>query len=135
MPEGLPLVSNGGSQPLAVWIEPWCDELTLPPRATLGCCMLDAPVDAPRPELEVNAEGTLVVWASTPGRMVFTVNDVVQDTGSRMIVLPANLLAMPVKRFVHIAFGKSPEARPAGVLLSWHEPPSWWCRVQALFRR
>ena len=28
-------ITNGGSEPLVVWVEPWCDELRVPPGSTL----------------------------------------------------------------------------------------------------
>ena len=69
--------------------------------------MLDAPADTPLSEVEVNADGMLVIWASASGRTLFTIDGIAQDTGSREIALPSELFAMPVKRFVGITFGSA----------------------------
>lgn len=135
MNTGVSLVSNGGADPLSVWIEPWCDELVMPPHSTLSCATLDAPTDGPVADLELNAEGTLVVWAAVPGRMIFTIDGIVQDTGSREIALPAGLLAVPVKQFVNIAFDQHPQARPGGVPAIEPEPSSWWRELRRFVSR
>jgi len=105
------LVSNATDAALTVWIEPWCDELELPVR---GVLTLKAPAGSGDvAELE-GVDNRLVVWAMAPGTLVVSINGVEQDTGSRTIALPAEMLSLPVKRFVSLAFENQPRARPAG---------------------
>ncbi|GGB22549.1 hypothetical protein GCM10011380_10190 [Sphingomonas metalli] len=105
------LVSNATNRPLTVWIEPWCDELALPVRSMLA---LEAPAEEDDvAELEI-VEDRLVVWAMAPGMLFASIDGVRQDTGSRTIALPAEMLGLPVKSFVPLAFNGHPEARAVG---------------------
>lgn len=68
------------------------------------------------PELEINDQGTLVVWTTTAGTLSFDTDGMKQDTGSRIIPLPDELMKMPIKHFVTTAFGGHPEARAGGLI-------------------
>lgn len=119
------LVSNATDASLTVWIEPWCDELELPVQ---GVLMLEALAgNGDVAELEV-VDDRLVVWAIAPGTLVVSINGVEQDTGSRTIALPAEMLSLPVKSFVNLVFGGQPGARPAGAP-SHQGLPGLWFRL------
>lgn len=106
-------ISNGTPMPLTVWIEPWCDELILPPRSELSLSPQSDGGHDIMPGIEA-IDDRLVVWATTPGTLTIAIDGVVQDTGSRTIVLPAELLDIPVRNFVDIVFGGHPATRPGG---------------------
>lgn len=105
--------SNGTTAPLTVWIEPWCDELVLPPRSELSLTPQPDDGHAIMPDIEV-IEDRLVIWAMTSGTLTVTIDGVVQDTGCRTIPLPAELFGMPVKNLVGVVFGGHPATRPDG---------------------
>lgn len=109
-------VSNASSLPLTIWIEPWCDELALPPRSTLSLCAHGDESDASVPNIEV-IDDRLVVWATAAGILIVTIDGIEQDTGSRTIALPPELFDLPVKTFVNTVFGGQPAARAAGAPL------------------
>jgi hypothetical protein len=126
-------ISNASPLPLTVWIEPWCDELTLPSRSMMLLAVGEGPRDG-FPDIEV-IDDRLVVWATAAGTLIVAIDGVEQDTGSRTIALPAALLEMPVKTFVNTVFGGAPLARAAGA------PPSarshrrlvgWWRWAKSL---
>lgn len=110
-------VSNATSAALTVWIEPWCDELTLPPRSTLALVSGDSRHGDGVADLEV-VDDRLVVWATAPGTLSVAIDDILQDTGSRMIDLPPELFEIPVKTFVSTVFDNQPGARVAGAPLT-----------------
>lgn len=105
--------SNGTTAPLTVWIEPWCDELVLPPRSELSLTPQPDDGHGIMPDIEV-IDDRLVIWAMTPGTLTVTIDGVVQDTGCRTIPLPAELFGIPVKNFVGMVFGGHPATRPGG---------------------
>lgn len=78
-------------------------------------------------ELEF-VDDRLVVWAMTPGPLVASIDGVEQDTGSRTIALPAEMLSLPVKSFVKLVFEGQPGARPAGAP-SPQRLPGLWLRL------
>jgi hypothetical protein len=106
-------ISNGIAMPLTVWVEPWCDELILPSRSEMSLSPQSDGGHDIMPAVEA-IDDRLVVWATAPGTLNIAIDGVVQDTGSRTIVLPAELFDMPVKDFVGIVFGEHPATRPGG---------------------
>jgi hypothetical protein len=122
-------LSNAGSTPLDIWIEPWCDELGLPPRSCVSFETVPFEIGMPLPELEIE-DGRLVVWASTSGNLVVAIDGVEQDTGSRSIVLPGEMFEMPMKEFVSMVFGGFPETRPGGIAAPIKRP--LWKRILGL---
>ncbi len=128
-------VSNATSAALTVWIEPWCDELTLPPRSTLALCSGAGRCADSVADLEI-LDDRLVIWATSPGTLIVTIDGFVQDTGSRKIDLPPELVEVPVRTFVNIAFRHHPGARITGApYLPWGKRLTRLCgRIKALLR-
>lgn len=118
-------VSNASVTAIPVWIEPWCDEMLLPPRSTLT--FEPAGDEEMLPEVEVVDE-RLIIWAGGPGTAVVTIDDVRQDTGSAIIALPPELFALPVKSTMMTLFGRFPQARLGGTTV--RRP--WWRRLFGL---
>lgn len=120
-------VSNASSDLLPVWIEPWCDEVAIPPRSYLTYEPVPPEgMEAILPDLEIES-GRLVIWAACPGTAIISINDVAQDTGSREIPLAPEMFEIPIKNFVELAFGDQPQARPGG--RSAPPRPSFWRRL------
>jgi hypothetical protein len=119
---------NAGTTPLQVWIEPWCDELVVPPRGELTL-KVDGDCDVEwEPELEATDHG-LTVWGVGGRRIRFLVNEIEQDTRSAVIT-PPSFGNMETKTFINVVFGNFPETRPGGV-----PTPSKWNWFQRLFGR
>ena len=114
LPDSFKAISNASSEPLTVWLEPWCDEFDLLPKATLSV-EVDVPdgLAAALPEFEIT-NATLVIWAAGPGTLALAIDGVLQDTGSSMIELDPVMFHLPVKDFVQVVFGDQPQTRPAG---------------------
>ena len=120
-------VSNATAAPMDVWIEPWCDELILPPRATLSFEPRPPEgVEPSLPDLEM-VDGMLQIWAASPGRAIVEIDGVEQDTCCGSVELPAEIFTIPIKKFVDVAFGQFPEARPGGARIL--PKSSLWTRI------
>lgn len=128
-------VSNSTADMLTTWIEPWCDELTLPPRSVLSLSARNlAGEEALPPEIE-RCDDRLAIWAVAAGTLIATVDGIEQDTGCRGIELPAALFEIPVKSFVQLAFGGRSEARPTGAPVRFRHPVrSVWAYLRLGFK-
>jgi hypothetical protein len=126
-------VSNASLLPLTIWIEPWCDELSVPSRSVLSLAVGDGPCEG-LPDIEIIDE-RLVVWATAPGTLIVAIDEIEQDTGSRTIALPPELFEMPLKTFVSTVFGAHPVARVTGAPLAASLPQRlvrWWRWAKSL---
>jgi hypothetical protein len=102
-------LSNALPSDLRVWVEPWCDELYLPPRAELS---LQVEGEGEDPDIDA-LQDYLVVYGAAGTRLRIFIDSVEIETGSTCSTVPAagNL---STRDFVELAFGHSPEARTAG---------------------
>lgn len=105
-------LSNATAAPLFIWLEPWVDELWLPPRSEL-LLHSATPTPAEWPEVEANDDDGLTVWGVGGSTLIVEIDGVRQDTFSSRYVSP-DLGALTPKKFIGIAFGAFPEARPGG---------------------
>lgn len=126
------VICNAGPDSLYIWVEPWCDELDLPPKSWLSYeSRCDNEVIGTPPEIDMDDEG-LVIWATGPGTALISIDGVVQDTASRTVDLPQGMFGMPVKSFVNSVFGEFPEARPGGRFKLAKQ--SLWQKIAGYFR-
>jgi hypothetical protein len=116
-------LSNCRPSDLLLWLEPWCDEVTLPPRAELTLVIEG---NGPAPEIE-QIEDHLVLYAGGGTRLRVYVNGIEQDTASSLIAVPDSP-ELSTRESVRLLFGGFPAARPGGVPL----PPR---RRRGLFSR
>lgn len=115
-------VSNGSANPLTIWIEPWCDELSLPPRSTARFESSDKATDDVK-AVEIEAvEGRLVVWPFIPGTITVSIDGALQRTDCYTIPIQPEMLELPVKSFIELAFANTPQARPTGAIPAADDP-------------
>ena len=103
-------LSNARETELMVWLEPWCDEIILPPRAEVAMVVVG---HGALPEL-VTFDSHITVYGAGNTRLDVQVNGVKQDTVSSEIVSP-DTEALSTREFVDLVFGSFPETRPSGV--------------------
>ncbi|MET1111922.1 MAG: GNAT family protein [Allosphingosinicella sp.] len=103
---------NGRAETLRLWLEPWADEIEVPPasRVDLVAERLAGPAAA---EFEMTSEN-LAFYAPGDSRIRILVDGVQVDTGSASIAAP-DAGALGTRGFVQTVFGNFPEARPAGL--------------------
>lgn len=102
-------LSNAQAADLAVWLEPWCDELSLRPREVLTLLVEGGDEG---PEIEF-AEECLMIYGAGGTRLQVLIDNVKQDTGSADLTVPDGG-ALSTRDFVQTVFGNAPEARPGG---------------------
>jgi len=103
---------NAAGKDLAVWLEPWCDEFILPPRAELSLRVeSDGGADA-EPLIEARPDA-LTIYGAGNSRIRARVDGIEQDTGSASITSP-DFGPLSSRGFVDLVFGEFPEARPHG---------------------
>ena len=106
-------LSNGSAGTLALWLEPWCDEIDLAPRAELAIVIeSDVAAATPFPVIEPIDE-RLAIYAAGATRLRLFIDGVAQETGSAVIAAP-DFGPLSAKEFVDIVFAGHPGARPAG---------------------
>ncbi|GEM_PF-2232284 len=105
-------LSNATAEPLFIWLEPWVDELWLPPRSqlTLHTVVQGA---AEWPEVEGNADAGLTIWGVGGSILQVEINGEAQDTLSARHTAPG-FGALTPRKFVETAFGALPRS------------PAWW---------
>lgn len=105
-------LSNATAMPLFLWLEPWVDELWLPPRSELALHTVMSS-EPQWPEIEANDGDGLTIWGVGGSVLFVEIDNVVQDTFSARHASP-DFGALTPRKFVGIAFGAFPEARPGG---------------------
>jgi hypothetical protein len=105
-------LSNATAAPLFIWLEPWVDELWLPPRSELTLHMT-VRGESQWPEVEANADQGLTIWGAGGSTLRVEIDKALQDTLSARHASP-DLGALSPRKFIGIAFGAFPEARPGG---------------------
>ena len=116
-------LSNPGPNAFLVWLEPWCEEFTVPVRSTISLKTLG--------DLEIEwAPENLVVWASGPTVTVF-IDDERQQSCAESIPIPDGL----TKGMLNILFADQPTARLGGRPSRSIGLTSWWRRIIGLLRR
>lgn len=103
---------NSRAETLRLWLEPWADEVEVPPggRVDLVAEGLAAQAEA---EFEVTSEN-LAFYAPGNCRIRVLVDGVEADTGSASITAP-DAGSLGTRGFVHAVFDNFPETRPAGI--------------------
>jgi hypothetical protein len=120
-------VSNAGSGDLALWLEPWADEIIVPSKSTVtmrivNACALSSSLDVEK------TEDHLVIWGTAGDCIEVYVDNVVQDTGSATIPVPREF-GTSSKNILEVLFNKQPSARLAG-----RSSPNVLGRLRRFFR-
>lgn len=116
-------MSNPGPENLAIWLEPWAEEFDVRVRSTIAMEWAD-PEESALGELEWTPEHP-VVWADVfPLRVL--IDDVLQDTSSAAIPIPAGL----TKAMLNIMFASQPTARLGGAYSDATKRETWWSRMR-----
>lgn len=113
--------TNDGAEPMLVWLEPWADELQLPPRSTVRFMAANGEGVG---ELE-QAHDQITLWANADIVQVF-IDEVLQETASASIAAPAGL----TKAMLHTVFHAQPSARLGGRPLSSGPRISLWRKLK-----
>ena len=103
---------NSRAETLRLWLEPWAEEIEVPPgsRVDLVAEGLSKPATA---EFDMTSEN-LAFYAPGDSRIRALVDGVQVDTGSVSITAP-DAGALGTRGFVQTVFGNFPEARPGGL--------------------
>lgn len=105
-------LSNATAAPLFIWLEPWVDELWLPPRSELVLHTVRRGAQE-WPELEANENDGLTIWGAGGSTLRVEIDGVLQDTFSARLASP-DFPEMSPRKFVGAVFGAFPQARPGG---------------------
>ena len=97
--------TNDRTEPMVVWVEPWGEELSLPPKSTV---QFKAPDGREVGDLEL-AQYQITLWAKGELVQVF-IDDVLQETASASVAAPPEL----TKAMLHTLFDGEPSARLGG---------------------
>lgn len=124
-------VSNAGSNPVYLWLEPWADEVEVPRGATATLRIVDGNAQSHSLEIEDTGEH-VVIWAASGDCLEVYVDGVLQHTGSASIPVPDGF-GTSTKNLLGIMFDKQPEARLAGQN-STAETPSFWQKLKRYVR-
>jgi hypothetical protein len=116
---------NAGETPLAIWLEPWCDEFLLSPRCELSLEVDSGSDTEAEPELETSEHG-LTIFARANSRTRVFIDGEQQTSGSVSITAP-DFGPLSSKGFVDLVFGNFPEARPRGAPAP--SKPGWFRRL------
>lgn len=108
--------SNGATGDLMLWLEPWAEEFTIPPRAEL---VLSADIDEPI-DVEITGDG-LVAYAGMGMRVRVEIGGVVHDSVSAELTVP-DMGPLSTRGFIGTVFGDVPETRPGGMRALPSEP-------------
>ncbi len=117
-------LSNPGPEKLSIWLEPWAEEFEVPVRSTIAMEWTDGSKESALGELEWTPEH-LVVWADV-SLLRILIDDVLQDTSSAAIPIPAGL----TKNMLNIMFGRQPTARLGGSYADATKRETWWSRMR-----
>jgi len=120
-------LSNATSTNLSIWLEPWVDELSLPPRSELALHTLVAGGEPQWPEIEIS-ENVLTVWGVGCSTLTVEIDGVAQDTVSASQASP-DFGALGARGFIETVFGDFPEARPGGHPQQQKPKPRWLWRL------
>ncbi|WP_137861793.1 MULTISPECIES: hypothetical protein [unclassified Sphingomonas] len=120
-------LSNATAAPLFIWLEPWVDELWLPPRSELTLHTVTLG-ELQWPEIEANDDEGLTIWGVGGSTLRVEIDNVPQDTFSAGYASP-DLGALSPKFFVNTVFGAFPQARPGGHPLQPVRRRGWLSRL------
>ena len=123
--------SNGGTDEIQIWLEPWAQEFHLPPRGELFLrCWSTVEGSDPTPELEATPEGVTAYGAGNSRISVF-INGVDQHSFSAEHTAP-DAGPLSTRGFVDLVFSEQPGARPGGQITP--APPSTSAAMRFLHR-
>ena len=114
---------------LLLWLEPWADEVEVPPRSTVTIAW-PAESDPSAPGEFSWTPDHLVLWAAAPTIRVF-LDGILQRTASATVPIPAGL----TRGMLTVMFENRPEARLAGAPTIGKRHRHWWSALGTLFRR
>jgi hypothetical protein len=117
-------LSNPGPEALAIWLEPWAEELEVPSRSTIEMEWCGGLEGGSLGELEWTPDH-LVIWADVSTLKIF-IDGVFQDTMSAAIPIPAGL----TKVMLTTVFANQPSARLGGARCGVVTRETWWSKVR-----
>lgn len=113
-------LSNPGPGSLAVWLEPWAEEVEVPPRSTIALATPNEFAGGDKIEVEWTPDH-LVIWANSPTTFHISVDGAARPTSSASNPSPEGLN----KQMLSLAFANLPDARLAGRQAETQRA-SWW---------